>query len=263
LQRQVVDIAYILDMKSLLFVLMLGEPSGLEKIGGLIAPILSACAFILSSAAFIFTVIIQLKERKRNIRQTLATALSEIANINVEITKVRKDNEIGFELTKIWKNYIRQCGALASDAHFLIKENEKLVTDIDCGLIASTYEDVGNTDKAAHYWLKAIDLAPTNLQKYVHKCDYASFLFENNQIEKARKEFESALKLKLPDTDYNYGQLADSYLTWAKLELNFDNKTESKRLLKEATTHSKLIKHKDRREDMAKLIDVFIKSKLD
>jgi hypothetical protein len=139
-------------MKSLLFILMEAQPSGLEKLGGLMSPILSACAFLLSSSAFIFTVIIQLKERKRNIRQTLATALSEIANINVEITKVRKDNEIGLELTKIWKNYIRQCGALASDTDFLIKENEKLVTDIDCALIASTFEDLGNIEKATHYW---------------------------------------------------------------------------------------------------------------
>lgn len=224
-------------------------------------PILSACAFILSSAAFIFTVIIQLKERKRNIRQTLATALSEIANINVEITKVRKDNEIGLELTKIWKNYIRQCGALASDADFLIKENQKIVTDIDCSLVASTFDDIGNIEKAEHYWLKAIDLAPSTLQKYVHKSDYASFLFNNNQIEKARNQFESALKLKLPETDDNYGHIAESYLTWAKFELNFNNTPEFKRLLKEATTYSKLIKHKEKREDMKKLIDIFVKSK--
>jgi tetratricopeptide (TPR) repeat protein len=244
-------------MKNVLFILLETQPNGLEKLGSLIAPILSACAFILSSSAFIFTVIIQLKERKRNIRQTLATALSEIANINVEITKVRKDKEVGLELTKIWKNYIRQCGTLASDADFLIKENEKLVTDIDCGLIASTFEDLGNVEKATHYWVKAIQLAPNNLQKYAHKCDYASFLFNSNQMEKARKQFENALKLKLPDIDNNYVQIADSYLTWAKLELNFDQKEESKRLLKEAVSYSKLIKHKEKREDMEKLIEVF------
>jgi hypothetical protein len=136
-------------MKSLLFILMEAQPGGLEKFGGLMSPILSGCAFLLSSSAFIFTVIIQLKERKRNIRQTLATALSEIAN--VEITKVRKDNEVGLELTKIWKNYIRQCGALASDTDFLIKENEKLVTDIDCALIAA-FEDLEDIEKATHYW---------------------------------------------------------------------------------------------------------------
>jgi hypothetical protein len=248
-------------MKDLLFVLIEAQPGGLEKIGGLIAPILSACAFILSSAAFIFTVVIQLKERKRNIRQTLAAALSEIARINVEITQLRGEGENGIKLTKIWKNYSAQQGTLAANANFLIRENEKIVTDIDCELMASTFDDLGNTEKADYYWLKAIKMAPNNLQKYAHKRDFASFLFNNNQEEKGRMQFEEALKLQLPNTDVNYSQITDSYLTWARLELDFDNQMEFKRLLKEATSHCKLIKNQQKRQDMEKLISAVLKSK--
>ncbi|RYG22258.1 MAG: hypothetical protein EOO07_00340 [Chitinophagaceae bacterium] len=242
-------------MQLLAYILLKIETADFEKLGTLLAPILSACAFILSSAAFIFAVIIQLKERKRNIRQTLTTALSEVARINVEIAKVKNDNESSFHTIKILKNYHSQRGTLISDADFLISQNRKIVTDIDCELMASTYDDLGNNEKAEAYWLDAIKLSANSTQKHIHKRDYANFLFTNNAIEKARDNFESALTLELPDTDDNYAELVHTYLMWAKLAHDFGDGQEFSRLLKQADTACSKIRHQKKRVRMKKLVD--------
>jgi tetratricopeptide (TPR) repeat protein len=224
-----------------------------------VAPILSAMAFLLSSAAFVFTVIIQLKERKRNIRQTLSTALSEIARINVEVSQLKKnEKESTPENTLVRKNYNSQRGTLVSGADFLIKENERLITDVDCELMALTYDDLGEIKKAEEYWLQAIKHAPSPVQLHMHQRDYASFLFGNNQMAKARALFEKALSVKLSETDDDSRYVADTYLIWAQLEKNFDHENEFSRLIKEAYEQCKKIKHKEKSLEMTHLIDKYV-----
>jgi len=209
-------------------------------------------ALILSSAAFIFTVVIQLKERKRNIRQTLSVALSDIANINVEVSRLKKDDkESTPENILIRKNYNSQRGTLASAADFLIKENEKLITNADYELMAITYDDLGDIRKADEYWKQAIKHAANPAQLHIHQRDYASFLFDNNQLEQGRKLFERSLTVKLS---------ADTYLMWAMLEKNFNNEKEFNRLIKEAYQQCKKIQHKEKSLEMSRLIDKSVKA---
>jgi hypothetical protein len=240
---------------SVLFILLAQVPDKDAKIDELISPILSGMAFILSAAAFIFTVGIQLKERKRNIRQTLSTSLSEIARINVDISKLKKDEkESTPELLNIRKNYNSQRGTLASGADFLIKENEKLLTDADCELMAITFDDVGDIQKARQYWLKAIALAQNPAQKHLHQRDYAAFLYNSNQIEQGRQLFETSLQAGLSQTDDELRYLCDTFLMWAQLEYNFGSKAEFKRLINEAKVKCGMIKHKAKKGEMGKLI---------
>jgi tetratricopeptide (TPR) repeat protein len=231
------------------------------KIGDILSPILSAMALILSSAAFIFTVVIQLKERKRNIRQTLSVALSDIANINVEVSRLKKDDkESTPENILIRKNYNSQRGTLASAADFLIKENEKLITNADYELMAITYDDLGDIRKADEYWKQAIKHAANPAQLHIHQRDYASFLFDNNQLEQGRKLFERSLTVKLSATDDELRYVADTYLMWAMLEKNFNNEKEFNRLIKEAYQQCKKIQHKEKSLEMSRLIDKSIKA---
>lgn len=212
---------------------------------------------MLSAGAFIFTVLIATKERKRNLRQTLSTSLSDIARINVDVSRLRKDDkEITPENVSIRKSYNSQRGALVANADFLFKENPKLVTDADCELMALTYDDLGDTKQAQHYWRQAIDLAhKNNTQCHLHLRDYASFLFNNNQCDEARKQFEKALTINMDDTDDDARYVTDTYLIWATLEKNFDNNKEFKRLITNAYEQCKKIKHKQKGTEMKKLID--------
>jgi tetratricopeptide (TPR) repeat protein len=241
------------------FLILLAADPSKKNLADVLTPIASGLALILSSSAFIFTVFIQLKERKRNIRQTLSTALSEIAKINVDVSLLKKDQkEITPELLLVRKNYNSQRGTLVSDADFLIKENEKLVTDADCELMALTYDDLGGITKAEEYWLRAIDLAQNDTQKHLHQRDYASFLFNQNQAEKGRKLFEQSLDVEMSKTDDDVSYIADTYLLWAGLENNFGNKKEYERLIKQAYDQCEKIRHKGKNVAMSKLIDMYI-----
>jgi tetratricopeptide (TPR) repeat protein len=231
------------------------------NVNDLIGPVLSAMAFILSSAAFVFTVFFQLKERKRNIRQTLSTALSDIARINVEISILKKDEkESTPETILVRKNYNSQLGAIASGADYLIKQNENLVTDADCELMAITYDDLGDIKRSEEYWLQAIKSATNPSQLHIHLRDYATFLFNNNQEKKGRMFYEKSLSVTMNDTDDDLRYMADTYLIWASLERNFNNKRECDRLIKEAYALCNKIQHKEKGAEMKKLIDKSVKA---
>jgi tetratricopeptide (TPR) repeat protein len=246
-------------MRSALLIKLL-EAAPVVKMGEVVGPILSAMAFILSSSAFIFTVIIQLKERKRNLRQTLSQALSEIAGINVAVSSLKKDEkESTPESVLIRKNYNSQRGTLVAGADFLISQNKKLITDADCELMAMTYDDLGDITKAEEYWLQAIKLALNPAQLHLHQRDYATFLFNNNQPVKARELFEKSLQIDMSKNDYDLRYVVDTYLIWAKLEQNFDNTTEFDRLINLARDLSKNIRHKEKLLEMNRLIDKTVK----
>jgi hypothetical protein len=96
-----------------------------------------------------------------NIRQTLSIALNEIAGVNVEVSRLKKegDEDNTPEIIAIRKNYNSKRGTLASGADYLIKQNEERVTDTDCELMAATYYDLGDVKKAEEYWQEAIKRA--------------------------------------------------------------------------------------------------------
>lgn len=241
-------------MNMLLFIILAADTSA--KAAQLIAPILSGCAFLLSAAAFIFTVIIQLKERRRNLRQTLSTALSDIARINVEMAKLKKDSkETPSETLDISKRYNSQRGTLVSVADFLISENKKLVTDADCELMALTYNDLGDETRAKQYWEQAIKMAPTLNQKSLHKRDYAAFLFAANEDDTARSLFRETTEQAGQLTDLDFSLICDIYLTWAGFEHDFGNEQEYERLRACAAGYCKKIRHRGKRDFMNGLID--------
>jgi ABC-type dipeptide/oligopeptide/nickel transport system ATPase subunit len=88
-----------------------------------------------------------------------------------------------------------------------------------------------------------------------HRCDYASFLFSYNRIEKGRELFESALAVKMEDDDNTLRHIADTCLIWAEPEKSFNNEKEFKRLIKEAYAYAERIQHKEKSFKMTKLID--------
>jgi len=225
------------------------------------APILSACAFILSLGAFIFTVFMQSKERTRNIRQTLSSSLSELAGINVAVSQLIKDEkESSPQLARIIKNYNSQRGTMVSAADFLINQNDKFITGADYQLMAMTYDDLEDIPKAEEYWLKAIDHAAGPPQQHIFQRDYATFLFNNNQDKKGREFFERSLRVQLSNTDDEHRYLADTYVTWASLERNFGNDQEFERLVTEAYSECKKIKHRRKNAEMCRLVDELTKA---
>ena len=213
--------------------------------------ILSSCAFTLSAAALLFNVIFNHKERKRNIRQTLTTTLNDIAKINIEISKLKKE-EAGNNPDKVdeRRNYDFQRNAFIIEADFLINENPKVLTAIDCSLVAFTYNELGDYKKAEHYWKESISRAQTKEMKHIHTRDYASFLFQQNRIEQGREKFKKTLSIELNDTDDGWSVLIDTYLLWASAEYFFGHEKEFHQYNDAADALCKKIKNKNKCAEM-------------
>jgi tetratricopeptide (TPR) repeat protein len=216
--------------------------------------ILSALAFLMSLAAFVFSVSIQRKERKRNIRQTLSTALNDIARVNVEVSKLKNNEEENQGTLATRKNYNTQRGTLVADADFLMHEKMNIVTALDCALMASTFYDLGNFEKAAYYWRQCLGRCRNPEDHFVYTRDYASFLFNCNRIEEARKQFSQAFKFNLEENDDNRRLISDSYLLWAKFEQSFSYEKEFEKLMKCADEECEKIEHSGKYDEMKKLL---------
>ncbi|MXV15054.1 hypothetical protein [Hufsiella ginkgonis] len=242
-------------MNDLLLVLLRAAPEG-KDLATIITPIMSALALILSCAAFIFSVFIQLRERKRNIRQTLSTTLSEIAGINVKVFTLRREEEEKTpELVEVINNYNAQRGTLVSAADFLMEQNSRLASDVDLALMARTYDQLGDTGKANQYWCEAVKRASTPAQNHKQQRDYAAFLFKKNQAEEARRMFEQSLAANFEGRDDELAYLAQTFVLWAGLEKDFDNHADFERLMQEAGAKCQLIKNLKKRKELQEVID--------
>jgi len=238
-----------------LMILLAAEPDKTAKFAELVAPILSGLAFTLSAAAFIFTVLFQLKERRRNIRQTLSTALSEVAGINAQITTLRQDKHISPDTLQIIRNYDYQRATLLSSADFLIREHTDLATDADCELMAMTYDGICDIAKATEYWEKALILTTHPARKHLHQRDYAAFLFNINEIDKARELFRVTSGIRLTCIDDNLRNLAGTYLVWARLERDMGNGAiDSNELISRAQAKCDQIRNKAKKAELQQLI---------
>jgi tetratricopeptide (TPR) repeat protein len=223
---------------------------------------LSSMAVVMSSSAFLFAVVFQRKERKRNIRQTLTNSLNEIAKINVELSKFAKENALDdIDKITVRKNYNSQRSILITDADFLIHENYKIVTATDCSLLASTYSAIGYFEKADHFWRESIAKSTNAMLKHINMRDYASFLFQQDHFEKARKQFEKTLHVKLGTSDEELICTIDTYLTWAKLEHSFGEEEAFKKLIGHALEINKKIKHANRQTESKSTIETLRKNK--
>lgn len=153
------------------------------------------------------------------------------------------------------KNYNLQRSGSIIDADFLMHENPKVVGEIECKLMAITYEDIGNYDKAEYYWNECISKSEGETSKHINLSDYATFLFNQNRIGEGRNKFNEAQKLTLDNRDDHLYLKADTYLTNAILERTFNFETESKDLIKLSKDNCEKIINKNKRHIMKKQIE--------
>lgn len=221
---------------------------------------LSSSAFLLSALALLFNVIFNHKERKRNIRQTLTKTLNEVAKINVAISNLKKQEE-GIDPNKISerRNYDFQRNTLIMEADFLIHQNPKLLTAIDCSLAAFTYNELRDFKKAEYYYLEAISRSDIKEMKQIHTRDYASFLFQQDRIEEGRAKFNEAIILLDNHNDEDLRTDIDTFLFWASLEFYLGYEKEFKERIKSAKEICTQLKNKNKLGEMKAKIDVSLR----
>lgn len=217
----------------------------------------------ISSVAFLFALVsflISFKQRKyeneRTIRKSLTDTISEIAAINVENAKlkaqVKELNDDTVEMRRIFNSQRRY---LVNHAEYLLNQIPHLATDIDCNIIASAFNSIGDYDKANKFWQLCIEKSPNETIKSMNLRGYARFLYFQGNAQLGRRTYEESLQLNLPDTD-NIRQIkSDTYLMWALTESDFRFTDEAKRLFEQAKVACERIGHKQMKKEMMERIN--------
>ncbi|NOU19173.1 MAG: hypothetical protein HOO91_16575 [Bacteroidales bacterium] len=221
--------------------------------------VISCFALTISIISLIISIIQKNKETRRTIRKNLSDTLENVTKINIEFAKL-KHNEQEYntdnfiELRRIYNSQKR---ILIAHADYLTTNYDYMVTDIDCNLLAGAYSDIGDYTKADNYWIKTIQKSASNSVKHMNLRGYARFLFFQGKFQLGRSKYEESLKVELPDTDNYRRQLTDTYIMWATVEREFNNESETRRLIDLAKSYCSRIGHSKMRQEMDERINNF------
>ncbi len=214
--------------------------------------IISVIALIVSIFSNFFQ---KAKENQRSIRKNLSDTLESVTKINFENSKLRKEGgSEEVEVVEMRRIYNSQRRILVAHADFLILKYDKIVTEIDCNIMAGAYANIGDAQKAEFYWKKTIDKSESGPIKHMNLRGYALFLFRQGKIEVGRSKYKEALLIDLPDNDPTRILTTDTYLMWAAAEKNTNNKSEETKLINDAISTCSRIGNNNSRLQMEKRI---------
>lgn len=221
--------------------------------------IISIAALLISVLSLIISIVQKQKETDRGIRKNLSDSLENVSKINLEVSKLKQDQALfnsanGIELRRMYNSQRR---ILIAHADFLVSRYDSLTTDIDCNLIAGGYEAIGDYEKAEIYWVKTIEKSISNPIRHMNLRGYARFLFHQGKFQLGRSKYEEALKVELSDTDDNRRLISDTYLMWASTEREFNNFSETERLIGLGQSYCGRIGHVKMRDEMQKRFEQF------
>jgi len=224
------------------------------EIKDVIVIIISGAAIIISLVSLIVTFIQKGKETKRTIRKSLTDTLENISRINLETAKLSSTSKNIEDIIRLKRNYNSQKRLLISNADFLIHNYDKLVTEIDCCLLASSYFSIGDQEKAEYYWEETIAKSISLPIRHMNLRGYGIFFFENGEVTKGRQKFEEALNLKLTSNDTNNMMISDTYIMLAELEHDCKNNKNYNDCLTNAMTTSAKVLNVKRKGEMQQRI---------
>lgn len=214
---------------------------------------ISVSALTLSLISLIVSLVQKNKETKRTIRKTLTDTLESISKINIETTKLKvsKENNISSETVITLRRYYNsQRRILIAHADFLIMRYDKIVTEIDCNILASAYATIGDQEKAEYFWKKTVEKSISLPIRVMNLRGLGTFLFYNEKEELGRKAFNEALQQDLTENDENKVLKLDTHLMLCDIEKEKGNKENYEFNLTKAMEILATIKNKERKEEM-------------
>ncbi len=221
--------------------------------------LISGLALVISLIALIISIVQKNKETERTIRKNLSDTLESMSKITLEFAKLKQNNDSYNSpgVVELRRIYNTQRRVLIAHADYLATNYDKLVTDIDCNVLAGAFSASGDSQKANYYWEKTVGKSPSNPIRHMNLRGYARFLFYQGKFQLGRSKYEEALKLELPDTDTYRRELTDTYVMWAKVEKEFNNESEMQRIMALAKSYCARIGHAEMRKEMEQRIRTF------
>jgi hypothetical protein len=217
----------------------------------------SGIAILVSLISFYFSFRQRSIEDRRATRKALTDVVAELTKVNIAFAQLAIDysNSTDERVVAFRRNYNDQRRYLANHGEFLSDQIPELTTDIDCMVIGSAFASHGDYVRAEKFHKMAVDKSPNNVIRMNNLRALASFYFRRGNAPLGRKTYEEALQLEVPNDDSIRQFTADTYMLWAKRELDSGYENESRRLQVLAKDAAKLIGQKLMREDMFKQID--------
>ncbi|MBD8544442.1 tetratricopeptide repeat protein [Oxalobacteraceae sp. CFBP 8761] len=127
---------------------------------------------------------------------------------------------------------------LVRQANFLAQHLETLVSPYEHLVLAGAYDEINDLIQAESYYQRAIGSSEDPFDKGMATRSFARYLFSHApvRLDEARSHYEESVECFRGDTDRHVNYVGDTYVRWAKQELEWNNFGEGTRLLLKALT---------------------------
>lgn len=225
----------------------------------IVTVILSVVAVVISLASLLISLKQKERENTRLLRTQLSDTLNQISALGVAFAKLKLEAKgvLTNDIIDVRRNYTTQRTSLLNYAEFLTKENPQFGNDITYSILATNWNYVSNFNKASENWELAIQASEDLVIKHTNLRGFANFLFFQGNMVAGRGKYSEALALRLPDTDNVKRIIADTYLMWARIEMEFGFNDEYPKLLTLANHSCDRISNIRMRNEMQTLINSF------
>jgi hypothetical protein len=173
---------------------------------------------LLALGLSIFALFQRVSETKRMIRTLLADIVSKLLSAETEMKKldvaIRDAKEDTTGLRSIRNTVRQQRDSMSRQAHYLIMQIPKLVSDIEYAAVARALA-VDDPELADKYWNRAIELS-RGLGLGKHRKSYAQFLYAQREHKKGHAQFQEAVKSLVLGGDNHRWETMWTYLNWAE-----------------------------------------------
>jgi tetratricopeptide (TPR) repeat protein len=213
----------------------------------------SCLSLIVAISAFLLTYFQRWSEDKRNTRKALTDTLTQISQCNLAMAQLSNQDANEY-VVGMRRQLNSQRRYLSNHANFLMEEIPNLVADIDHGVLASAFDNAGDSAAARIHWENAVLKSPNETIRAYNLRGYAYFLFTNGYTQAGRQNYENALRVNLPDDDKTRYMHADTLLLWSIRERDAGFLEEARRRREQSITEAGRIASKDRREAMLEYI---------
>jgi tetratricopeptide (TPR) repeat protein len=166
-------------------------------------------------------------EGQRTIRGQLTDVLGKLTALQLEAAKlqheVKDDRDYLFYVNNVLG---QQNGFLLDQAMYLSKQIPSLVTTYELNTIALANVNAGNLLQAEEFYVKAIEIAPSEIYEALSVRSYALFLYPQGRLQEGRQQFRRALDLIKGEDNHVRWQNGLTHQLWAVSELNFARSPE-------------------------------------
>jgi tetratricopeptide (TPR) repeat protein len=196
----------------------------------IITIVLGFITIVLSSGAFVISLVANRRasiERERGFRVALTDTLNKLMDLKLDFAKLEHEQAGNVDyMNKIRGLFGQRNGFLVDQADFLASSIPSLVTTYEFTTIATASAEIGNMLHAEQNYLKAIEIAPNDMQRAQASHGYAHFLYRQSRIDAGRQQFENALGFAKGEDNYRHMTRASIYQTWGMCEIQFNRAPE-------------------------------------